>query len=265
MKYELIGVLFGLAIFNDVILDIKFPHVIYKKLLRRRPSLEDMAEIDPDIHSNLKFLLTTNEPNLRETLGVNFEVETESFGERVAIPLCKGGESLPVDETNKAEYVELYLDWFFNASIEKFFTPFQKGFYRVCNEDIFRIVNEQELELIICGSKELDFKELEASSVLEDGYDKESQTVRFFWEIVHEFDENQKRKFLFFLTGCDRAPIKGLGSLRMIIGRYGPDSDKLPCAHTCFNYLLLPDYQNKEKLRNRLLLAIENSEGFGMI
>lgn len=32
----------------------------------------------------------------------------------------------------------------------------------------------------------------------------------------------------------------------------------------CFNYLLLPDYSSKEKLRSRLLTAIENSQGFGL-
>ena len=38
------------------------------------------------------------------------------------------------------------------------------------------------------------------------------------------------------------------------------------CIHVrrCFNYLLLPDYSSKEKLRSRLLTAIENSQGFGL-
>ena len=56
-----------------------------------------------------------------------------------------------------------------------------------------------------------------------------------------------------------------LGSLIITVSRFGPDSDKLPCAHTCFNHLLLPDYKNKDKLRERLLIAINNSEGFGLM
>ena len=40
MKYELIGILLGLAIYNQVLLDIKFPLVIYKKLLDRPIDLE---------------------------------------------------------------------------------------------------------------------------------------------------------------------------------------------------------------------------------
>jgi len=40
---------------------------------------------------------------------------------------------------------------------------------------------------------------------------------------------------------------------------------RLPQAHTCFNVLLLPNYASKEKLQDRLLTAIQNAEGFGML
>lgn len=119
--------------------------------------------------------------------------------------------------------------------------------------------------MIICGTQYLDFHELEKSAKYEDGYEKDSLTCKMFWEVLHEFNEEEKKKFLFFVTGCDRAPINGLGSLIIIISRFGPDSQKLPCAHTCFNHLLLPDYQNKDKLKRLLHIAINNSEGFGLI
>ena len=41
IQYELIGVLLGLAWFNNIILDVKFPLVIYKKLLGIPATLED--------------------------------------------------------------------------------------------------------------------------------------------------------------------------------------------------------------------------------
>jgi ubiquitin-protein ligase E3 A len=36
-------------------------------------------------------------------------------------------------------------------------------------------------------------------------------------------------------------------------------------AHTCYNVLLLPEYDNKEKLKERLMKAIDYSKGFGML
>jgi ubiquitin-protein ligase E3 A len=127
------------------------------------------------------------------------------------------------------------------------------------------MLRPEELELIICGTQVLDFYELEKSTHYQDGYEKDSLTIKYLWEVVHSLNLEDQKKFLFFLTGCDRAPINGLGSLIITVSRFGPDSDKLPCAHTCFNHLLLPDYQNIEKLRDRLIIAINNSEGFGLI
>jgi hypothetical protein len=67
------------------------------------------------------------------------------------------------------------------------------------------------------------------------------------------------------VTGSDRAPILGLGSVKLYISRHGDDSEQLPSSHTCFNHLLIPDYSSKEKLRQKLILAINNSEGFGLM
>lgn len=71
------------------------------------------------------------------------------------------------------------------------------------------------------------------------------QAVMWFWQVVHSLELEQQKQLLFFVTGSDRVPIKGLASLNppFTISRAGPHSDRLPTAHTCFNHLLLPDYQ----------------------
>jgi len=40
------------------------------------------------------------------------------------------------------------------------------------------------------------------------------------------------------------------------------DADALPRSHTCFNQLVLPPYTSYKALRDRLLFAIHNTEGF---
>lgn len=127
------------------------------------------------------------------------------------------------------------------------------------------MLRTEEFQQIICGSQILDFYELEKSARYDDGYENSSETIKMFWKVLHKLNEEDKKKFLFFLTGCDKAPINGLKDLVITISRFGPDSDKLPCAHTCFNHLLLPDYQNIERLERNLLIAINNSKGFGLM
>jgi ubiquitin-protein ligase E3 A len=68
-----------------------------------------------------------------------------------------------------------------------------------------------------------------------------------------------------FCTGSDRAPLKGLASLKFVIEKHGEEEFRLPSAHTCFNHLLLPAYKSKEVLEAKLLQAIENCHGFGLI
>ena len=264
IKYELIGIIFGLAIYNNIILDVKFPLVVYKKLLGIKPTLDDMKECDPELFNTFTFLKNCKDENLEESLDTDFTVVDDKFGEKLVIPLKPNGENIMVNINNKDEYVDLYLDWYFNKSIDEVFNSFEKGFYKVFSRDLSKILSSEELELIICGTQILDFNELKRVCHYEE-YTKDSQTIIYFWEILLEFKEEEKKKFLSFVTGCDRAPIDGLGSLPITISNGGSDLNQLPSAHTCFNNLILPDYKNKEILKEKLHIAINYSEGFGLI
>ena len=262
IKFELIGIILGLALFNGIILDIKFPLAIYKKLLGIPPCLNDLKEYDPEYYNSLNFLVNTDDKNLKETLDSTFTVCVDYFGEKKIIPLKPNGENIMIDYENKNEYVELCVNWFFNESIEEYYESFEKGFYKVFDKKLSKILSPKELELIICGTPTLDFNELKKAAQYED-YTPDSKTIKYFWEILLEFNEEEKKKFLFFATGCDRAPINGLSSLPFTISR-NANIIELPSAHTCFNHLILPDYQNKELMKNKILTAINYSEGFGL-
>ena len=264
IKYELIGIIFGLAIYNNIILDVKFPITVYRKLLGLKTSLEDMKECDPELYKNLKFLKETKDENLKSDIDTDFTVVDDKFGEKVIVNLKPDGDKIQVDINNKDEYVNLYLDWYFNSSIKEVFSSFERGFYRVFNRELSKILSPEELELIICGTQILDFHELKKVCKYEE-YTKDSETIKDFWDVLLEFNEEEKKKFLSFVTGCDRAPIDGLGSLPITISNGGTDKEQLPSAHTCFNNLILPNYKNKEKLKKNILIAINYSEGFGLI
>ena len=264
IKYELIGKIFGLAIYNNTILDVKLPIIVYKKLLGMKPALEDMKECDPELYKTLNYLRTTTDQNIKEELDTNFTVIDDKFGEKLIIPLKENGNNIMIDINNKDEYVDLYIDWYFNKSISEYYNSFEKGFYCAFSRKLSKILTPDELELIICGTQFLDFHELKRACQYEE-YDKDSESINYFWEILLDFNEEEKKKFLSFVTGCDRAPIDGLGSLHITISNGGTDLNQLPSAHTCFNNLILPDYKNKEKMKKAILTAINYSEGFGLI
>ena len=51
--YKLIGILLGMAIYNGVILDIRFPSIVFKKLLKLPTSFEDLKDVYPVKHNSL--------------------------------------------------------------------------------------------------------------------------------------------------------------------------------------------------------------------
>ena len=43
----------------------------------------------------------------------------------------------------------------------------------------------EKLELMVCGSRNLDFTELQSQTRYVDGYTKENVIVAWFWEVIH--------------------------------------------------------------------------------
>lgn len=67
-----------------------------------------------------------------------------------------------------------------------------------------------------------------------------------------------------FTTGSDRIPVGGISEMTFKITRLPHKAENLPEAHTCFNQLVLPRYESITILREKLVTAISNSEGFGL-
>lgn len=64
--------------------------------------------------------------------------------------------------------------------------------------DMFR---PDELERLVCGNPVLDFEALEGVTHYEDGFTDESQTVKFFWNVVHRLEETVRSLVLVLQCG----------------------------------------------------------------
>ncbi|KAJ9077981.1 hypothetical protein DSO57_1011273 [Entomophthora muscae] len=263
-EYRLIGRLIGLAIYNSVILDLHFPGALYKKLMGNAVGLDDLEVVDPSLGRGLRCLLGFQD-DVEAAYGWTFQIEYEVVGERFKYDLKPNGANIPLKNDNREEFVELYIDFILNKAIERQFKAFREGFDHVCAGSAIQLFRPEEVEQLVCGSSDLDFEALEKVTQYDGGFTAATPVIMFFWEVVHSFTEAQKKMLLFFATGSDRVPIGGLSKLQFVIAKNGPDSDRLPTSHTCFNVLLLCEYGSLEKLRERLLTAIHNAEGFGMI
>jgi len=266
-QFTLIGIILGLAIYNNVILDLHLPSVIYSKLSGKRGIFHDLKDFKPTVYASLVSMLQYEEDDFTDVFIQPFQISyTDLFGTTITQDLCEGGENRMVTRENVQEYVDRYADFLLNKNVEQQFLAFQRGFDLVTSESPLNIMfNPTELEMLICGEKEFDFNDLENSTEYDGGYTKDTPVVRWFWQTVHAMSLEDKRKLLQFTTGSDRIPVGGLSRLKLMITKNGVDSDRLPSAHTCFNVLLLPEYSDKQKLGNLLAKAISECKGFGML
>uniref|UniRef100_A0A1B6GCP1 Ubiquitin-protein ligase E3A n=1 Tax=Cuerna arida TaxID=1464854 RepID=A0A1B6GCP1_9HEMI len=266
-QFTLIGIVLGLAIYNNIILDVHFPMVVYKKLMGKRGTYHDLEDWNKTLHSGLEKMMEYEEEDMESVFVQTFRVcYTDVFGSVLHHDLKPNGDSIFVTQDNKKEFVDLYADFLLNTSVERQFKAFRRGFQMVTDESPLNLLfRPEEVEQLVCGSKKFDLGELEEVTEYDGGYTNDSPVVRWFWQIVHSLSHEDQRKLLQFATGSDRVPVGGLSKLKLIVARNGPDSDRLPTAHTCFNVLLLPEYENKDKLHDRLIKAISYSKGFGML
>ncbi|XP_032229698.2 probable E3 ubiquitin-protein ligase HECTD2 isoform X2 [Nematostella vectensis] len=278
-EFNLVGVLMGLAVYNSIILDIHFPSCCYKKLLSpavvpfHNPNarvglanlgLEDLAEVMPELARGLKELLSY-EGDVENDLCQTFQVSFTSYGEVVTHNLKPKGDTIPVTNTNRQEYVQLYVDYLLNSSIYKQFEAFYHGFHSVCASNALIMLRPEEVEMLVCGNPELDMEALKKVTVY-DGYSKNDNTIRYFWDTVMNFNTDLKKKMLLFATGSDRIPIGGMAEMEFKIVRMDTahSTSMLPMAHTCFNQLCLPPYKTRKQIKQKLTIAISNAEGFGI-
>lgn len=292
-QYFLVGVVAGLALYNSTILDVNLPLAVFKKLLRsgfyqtsNKPSgiygslssssqlkyqvnemLADVSEFRPQVARGLRQLLQYRKDDVEEVFGLTFEVTQTGFGEHRQVPLTPNGQGIPVTLQNRAQYVLRYLQWILNESVARQFEPFRRGFYYVSGSNALSLFRPEEIELMVQGSGEdWDPQELRRSGNVRLVGDISGELVKWFWEILSEWGPHERRLFLAFVTGTDRVPTALVidQGLELKLALLGDDYGRLPIAHTCFNQLGIWRYRTKREFRERLWLAVSESEGFGL-
>ncbi|XP_053476679.1 probable E3 ubiquitin-protein ligase HERC4 isoform X2 [Ictalurus furcatus] len=262
--FHLIGVICGLAIYNMTIVELNFPVALYKKLLKKTPTLEDLKELMPVVGRSLQELLDYMEDDVEDTFCLNFTITVENFGETEVLELVPNGMNITVNNHNRQDFVNAYVDYIFNSSVAPLFNAFYAGFHKVCGGKVLELFQPNELQAMVIGNTNYDWKELEKNTKYKGEYWPEHPTIKFFWDVFHDLPLEKKKQFLLFLTGSDRIPILGMKSLVLVIQPTGGGENYLPVAHTCFNLLDLPKYTSQENLKEKLLQAIEHNQGFNL-
>ena len=264
--FHFVGQLIGRAVVDGQVLDVHFTRSFYKHILGQPVSFRDFKVVDANLYKNLTMLLKHD----LEDLGLELTFSTEAGDQGgEATELLPGGSSIPVTDANKAEYVRLLCHHKMTSSVRAQIDSFLKGFYELVPPELISIFNPQELELLLAGMPDIDVDDMEAHCTYTN-YQRSDSTIQHFWSTIRRFSREEKALLVQFVTGSAKVPLDGFAALcgsegvqKMSIVK-AFDTMLLPTAHTCFNQLDLPAYDNENDLREKLLVALRHgSEGFG--
>lgn len=260
--YRVAGMVLGFALFNGITVDINFPLLLYKLLLNVDYDLNDVGTLWPEISQSLQRLLDYEEDDCEEAFGLTFTAPDGT-------PLIMNGHNTDVNLANRDVYVKLLLEHLVNAEGMPF-QAFKAGFDDVCSGNTLLLFQPEELELLIRGDrKPIDILSLRSvTRYVNFGhrYAKANNepVVQWFWDYFQNLDPQSQARLLQFITSTDRAPASGMVHMKFSIKCLGPDSERLPIAHTCFNELCIYKYKTRKKLESKLSLAISEYQGFGL-
>ncbi|KAI1354671.1 hypothetical protein F5Y01DRAFT_272373 [Xylaria sp. FL0043] len=289
-KFELIGLLVSLAVYNGLTLPVTFPKALYHKLLGEPVTeLYHIADGWPDHANGLTKLLEWNENDgaVEDVFVLTYEFSTMMLGQPVSRrmdpsrreswpqpSLHPGVAPLSADNPtdaplvtgdNRSAYVSDYIRYLTDVSVAPQFEAFARGFRTCLHSKSLTLLTPSLLQSIVEGTQEIDIAELRRVARYS-GWDANHRTIRDFWSVVKKFDNRMRRKLLEFVTSSDRLPVGGAANIQFVIQKNGEEDGeaaRLPTAYTCYGHLLLPEYRDKEVLRERLSMAVENAEGFG--
>ncbi|XP_055636024.1 E3 ubiquitin-protein ligase Nedd-4-like isoform X2 [Toxorhynchites rutilus septentrionalis] len=262
--FKFIGRIAGMAVYHGKLLDAFFIRPFYKMMLQKQIELRDMEAVDTEYYNSLLYI-KENDPS---ELMLTFSVDEESFGTTSQRELKPNGANIEVTNENKDEYIRLVIEWRFVARVKNQMQAFLEGFGSLVPLHLLKIFDENELELLMCGIQSIDVNDWKRNTLYKGDYYANHVVVQWFWRAVLSFNNEMRARLLQFVTGTSRVPMNGFKEL---YGSNGPQMFTIekwgtpinfPRAHTCFNRLDLPPYESYSQLKDKLVKAIEGSQGF---
>lgn len=267
---QFLGMVIGKCFYENVLVDIEFAPFFLTKWTSAhsasRSSVNDLQYLDVDLYNNLMKLLEMNDKEIR-ALDLNFTINEVVDGKVVRFDLQQPhGESVSVTSTNRLNYIHEVANFKLNQCLYLPSRHFLEGLHKIIDRKWLNMFDPFELQKLISGGESNVNIEDWKNNVSYGGYFDDDITIRLFWEVVEEMSPKERCRLIKFVTSVSKAPLLGFGSLTPKFGirNSGRYPDRLPTASTCVNLLKLPDYQDKELIRQKLLYAINVDSGFDL-
>ncbi|XP_069137757.1 probable E3 ubiquitin-protein ligase HERC1 isoform X1 [Argopecten irradians] len=264
--FKFLGVLFGVAIRTKKPLDLHLAPCVWKLLVGIPLKHEDLEEVDhlyiqsligiSDIHKS-----GVNETNFHEFIPLDTFLGQSSDGR--LIPVIPGGSTIRLHFHNRRDYVEAVLNYRLHE-MDRQAAAVREGMAWIVPVPLMTLLSPRALEQMVCGMEDMNVEVLR-KVVRYRGIDEKSDVVRWLWEVLESFSNDERIQFLRFVSGRTRLPANPSDiSQRFQIMNSDRGVDCLPTSQTCFFQLRLPAYPSREVLAEKLRYAIYNCRSIDM-
>ena len=159
--FRFVGRFIGKAIIEGQLLDCYFVKALYKMMLNHSLLLSDLEDYDAQIHKSLIYMLE----NDAEMLCQAFVFSSKIFDEDKDIALKPNGADIEVTNENKFEYCQLVLQYRLYSCIKTQVDAFLQGFHDLIPNNLIKIFDHKELELLISGLPTIDIEDLKENTI----------------------------------------------------------------------------------------------------
>ncbi|XP_040325961.1 E3 ubiquitin-protein ligase HECTD3 isoform X5 [Leopardus geoffroyi] len=236
-KYEWIGQLMGAALRGKEFLVLALPGFVWKQLSGEEVS---WSKDFPAVDSVLVKLLEVMEGMDKETFEFKFGKEltfTTVLSDQQVVELIPGGAGIIVGYEDRSRFIQLVQKTRLEESKEQV-AAMQAGLLKVVPQAVLDLLTWQELEKKVCGDPEVTVDALRKLTRFED-FEPSDTRVQYFWEALNNFTNEDRSRFLRFVTGRSRLPAR----IYIYPDKLGYETtDALPESSTCSSTLFLPHY-----------------------
>ena len=95
-----------------------------------------MYNLSPSVAKSLDTILKYEGDDFETVFDLTFEVTRQRYDQTVNVDLIPNGSKIPVTKDNAKQYVNAYIDYIFNKSVELPFNAFSTGFHHVCGSKV---------------------------------------------------------------------------------------------------------------------------------
>ncbi|OWZ24334.1 hypothetical protein PHMEG_000654 [Phytophthora megakarya] len=263
---EFLGKLAGVAVRTKTPLDLNLPPVVWKLLVGQQVTRQDIETIHQGCFQVVNTIANLDAHGITETMfdelvDASFTVLSST---RETVELVPGGRHLHVTWEDREEYA---------SAVEAYrlleYAPvcgdISRGVATILPTHTLGLFSWHELRTLVCGKATVDIALLRRRTIYGDGCQASDPHIAYFWDVLGEFNDEQKSSFLRFVWGRSRLPTHAadftqdfkISGLPKAVGR----ADMyLPIAHTCFFSIDLPAYSCREVMHDKLMYAITHCQ-----